>query len=48
MKIIWAAGTLSVTIFLLQSQQKGFSLQSLPQLIHKERLFYPKILCLMN
>jgi hypothetical protein len=33
MKIFWAAGTLSVSIFLLQSQQKGFPLQSLPQYI---------------
>jgi hypothetical protein len=34
---IWAALTLSVPIFLLQSQQKGFPLQSLPQYIHSKR-----------
>jgi len=31
MKIFWAAHTLYVPIFWLAPQQKGFSLQSLPQ-----------------
>jgi hypothetical protein len=31
MNIFWAAHTLSISIFLLASPQKGFPLQSLPQ-----------------
>jgi len=39
-KIIWAADTLSVPIFLLASPQKGFPLQSLPQYKLRLKIYY--------